>query len=162
MMPNWCENKLVVKGESECLVKFIKKHVVDDELDFKTFSTSWRLFGENHFDTEKILMENITEITFWFDTKWSQNPGEAVCDKINENYPDLEANLSFFSEESVFCGYYTSKGERTYVYDNFASNQSLEDFLEFGEKEGFLNRNEDDNYELVRDTPTPRLSSYLQ
>ena len=31
-MPNWCENKLVVKGKSEELVKFIEKHVVDGEL----------------------------------------------------------------------------------------------------------------------------------
>ena len=154
-MANWCENKLTVKGESECLVKFIKKHVVNDELDFKTFSTDWRLFGKNHFDTEKILMENITEITFWFDTKWFQLPGEEVCDDINEKYPDLEANLSFFSSESGFFGYYTSDGEETETYND--SDESYEDYLKFGEKEGFLKKNKDGEYEFVRDTPTPRI-----
>lgn len=56
-MPNWCENKLVVKGKSEELVKFIEKHVVDGELDYKTFDLRKRLFGENYFDTAQILNE---------------------------------------------------------------------------------------------------------
>ena len=56
-MPNWCENKLVVKGKSEELVKFIDEHVVDGELDYKTFDLRKRLFGENYFDTAPILNE---------------------------------------------------------------------------------------------------------
>jgi hypothetical protein len=56
-MPNWCENKLVVKGKSEELVKFIDEHVVDGELDYKTFDLRKRLFGENYFDTAQILNE---------------------------------------------------------------------------------------------------------
>ena len=63
-MPNWCENKLVVKGKSEELVKFIDEHVVDGELDYKTFDLRKRLFGENYFDTAQILNEGIEEITF--------------------------------------------------------------------------------------------------
>ena len=99
-MPNWCENKLTVKGKSEELVKLIEEHVVDDELDYKTFNMNKRLFGENHFDTDKILNEGIGEITFWFSTKWSQVGAEDVCDEINNIYPDLESRLSFFSNSS--------------------------------------------------------------
>lgn len=157
-MPNWCENKLVVKGKSEELVKFIDEHVVDGELDYKTFDLRKRLFGENYFDTAQILNEGIEEITFWFATKWSPVGGEEACDEINNIYPDLEVILYFFSIESYFWGYYKNDDDMKFYELNDDNVKELtEVFFQFGEQEGFLEKNENDKYEFTHDVPTFRL-----
>lgn len=156
-MPNWCENKLSVKGKSEELVKLIEEHVVDDELDYDTFNMNKRLFGENHFDTDRILNEKTEEITFWFATKWSAIAGMEVCDIINDIYPGLEARLSFFSVESGFWGYYHNEEETFYELNEENSKELAMTFLQFGEEEGFLIKNENGKYEFTHDVPTFRL-----
>jgi hypothetical protein len=156
-MPNWCENKLTVKGKSEELVKLIEEHVVDDELDYKTFNMNKRLFGENHFDTDKILNEGIGEITFWFSTKWSQVGAEDVCDEINNIYPDLESRLSFFSVESGFWGYYNNEDELYLELNDDNEKELAKEFIQFGEEEGFLIKTENEEYSFAHDVPTFRL-----
>ena len=156
-MPNWCENKLTVKGKSEELVKLIEEHVVDDELDYKTFGLDKRLFGENHFDTDRILDEGMEEIIFWFATKWSALAAEEVCDEINDIYPDLEAQLSFFSVESGFWGYYNHEDESFFELNDDNAEDLAETFLQFGEEEGFLIKTENGKFQFAHDVPTFRL-----
>lgn len=156
-MANWCENKLTVKGKSEELVKLIEEHVIDNELDYKTFNLDNRLFGENHFDTDKILNEGIEEITFWFATKWSPLAAELVCDEINDIYPNLEARLSFFSVESGFWGYYNNEDKLFNDLNNDNSEERAFEFLHFGEEEGFLIKTENGKYDFAHDVPTFRL-----
>ena len=156
-MPNWCENKLIVKGKSEEIVRFLERHVVDDILDCNTFPVSAALFGKNRFDHEKILDENTEEITFWVSTKWGANPAIQVCDIIAEDYPSLEFELYYFSVESAFCGYYLPDSRGYMELDESNAEELEEKFLLFGVEAGFLEETSDGKYCCVHDTLTPRL-----
>lgn len=157
-MANWCENKLTVKGTSEELVKLIEEHVIDGELSYKTFATEHRLFGENHFDLDEILNERISEIVFWFSTKWSPVPAEKVCEEINQTYPTLKAELSFFSTESGFWGQYSDYGgEEYYELKEENIEKTSDEFFKFGLEEGFLEKTESGKYAFTHDVPTFRL-----
>ena len=112
-MPNWCENKLIIRGKKEDLVNFLKKHYVvanqshyEDYLDFNTIipepSTKEECDSEYVLPTPKVHVIGVADDErSWFDwyswhcnkwgTKWNSTNAFACEpeDILSENLTEI-------------------------------------------------------------------------
>lgn len=109
-MPAWCETTLKIKGESEYIYNFCKKHIVDDRFDFNT------IIPEPETEEECPIKYNLNKRPDdtvgpsssgkdWFNWyKWRNHMWGCKWNSrglSGENIPDLEKDINQYSE--TYC-----------------------------------------------------------
>ena len=138
-MPNWCNNKLTIKGSKKELDLFIQTHFNNKgEFDFNTivpeqyddqgdvwynwrisnWGTKWNAcYVETYWETDTLII--------MYDTAWS--PSLAITFKLLEMYPELDIEHSFYEGGMDIAGRLTKKG----IYDPINTER-------FAIEEGFI------------------------
>ena len=121
-MPNWCENKLVVRGEEKDMAKFLK--VIDEKVTLSDTSNLRDILNAFHpipeeeedlyhwhiehwgtkWDVECYEEARIDDdyVELSFDSAWS--PPVIWLEKVAKNYPKLKFALKYDEPGMCFMG----------------------------------------------------------
>ena len=119
-MPNWCNNKMIVKGMT--IEKFedlyfegkdftFEKVIPIGEWDHDTAVNAWDTKWDCR-DTE--IFSEGDGFSLEFLTAWS--PPETVLNKLQENHPDASFKLLFVEQGFDICGLTDKTGDYTYEF----------------------------------------------
>lgn len=147
-MPNWCNNKLIIKGTKDKLEEFIHKHFNNNnELDFATIVPEeydqdgdiWYAWRVRNWGTKwNACYVDIAWIPdtliIMYDTAWT--PNIPITIKLFELYPELEITHTYYEGGMDIAGKLTREGN----YESYNTKQ-------FALDEGFIT--EEDYAELL-------------
>ena len=122
-MPNWCENKLVVRGEKKDMVKFNK--ALDKENLLKSFvpipkdqDDNWYQWCVDNWGTkwdveinDSTIEDDYVELSF--DSAWA--PPVAWLKIVAKKYPKLKFSLKYDEPGMCFIG--CAKGSNGVIED---------------------------------------------
>ena len=111
-MPNWCENKLVVRGEEKDMAKFKKTMEVENLLNSfvpmpKKEDANWYQWANNNWGTKwdvevhnSMIEDDYVELSF--DSAWG--PPIAWVEIVARKYPKLKFSLKYDEPGLCFMG----------------------------------------------------------
>ena len=111
-MPNWCENKLIVRGEKKDMSRFIKTMDVENLLNSfvplpKEEDTNWYQWHTDNWGTkwdveihDKMIEDDYVELSF--NSAWG--PPIAWLVLVAEEYPKLKFSMKFDEPGMCFMG----------------------------------------------------------
>ena len=118
-MPNYCNNKLYIKGPKHTLHKLLDTHIDNDgNFDFSTIipcSDNWGT-KRNAINTRVYaIIDNLLIIDY--DTVW--DPSLLVTQGLSDLYTDLTIKHDFVAERNEFCGHLIVKAGKVveYIHD---------------------------------------------
>lgn len=116
IMPNWCENCIVIEGVSDDIQTFIKENIKDGELDFSLsvprpenaaeYCLEWNIshWGTkwNAYDCDINCLNNNNVLEISFITAWS--PPLAWFKYVASKYSTLRFDIFYAEEGCDFSG----------------------------------------------------------
>ena len=163
-MPSWCVNTIKIRGKSEDIYKFFKRHIIDYSFDFNTIIPE----PENESECDERFKRNsensmlqVSKGREWFDwyewrryhwdTKW--NAKKTKC----ENVPAPDKKIEDYSETSCKIIFYTAWSSPRTILDWILENypdlhieiylfyEMTGQYLFYGENKGY----DDDDYKSI-------------
>lgn len=163
-MPNWCDNKLIIKGSKEALDKFLNTHIIEGCFDFNTVipqptkpedcdpsfvlpltndNTEWfdwyswniRYWGTKRNADDTLVVRNFdTVVAIFFYTAWS--PAIFIIEKLIDIYKDsLIFEYAYFEPGMMFGGLLSLNEEG--LYDLYEP-ESSEELFNFAFEQDFI------------------------
>lgn len=118
-MPNWCENRLTVRGDKIELEKFMERaeRIEDKNKEALTLNNFVKRDEENWYQDSldkwgtkweisgAVLQSSANELIYQFDSAWS--PPTEWLTSVIEMYPTLEFELRYREDGCCFAGIIT-------------------------------------------------------
>ena len=141
-MPNWCSNRLIIKGMS--FKKFKELYYENEQFSFEKvipigeweyekacekWGTKWDCNDTDDYcndDDDELL-----EISF--STAWS--PPELVIEKLRENHPEADVKLLYCEPGCDFCGINGNDIQEDYAFSENSFKGWDEDLKSYIEEE---------------------------
>jgi len=132
-MPNWCQNKLMVRAEGkdgELQIKAFKELADDSNGDLKTALSLYKLYpypdkkwdwnwcvdnwGTKWDVQAKLVCDDVSYLSYEFDSAWS--PPIEWLKYVSKEFPDLHFTLKYDEEGMGFMG--VAQGQGGEISDN--------------------------------------------